>query len=396
VPIELAFAAMFGAVFGSFLNVCILRWGAEPKESVMHPPSRCPGCGHEIRWYENIPIVSWLALRGRCSGCGTRISPLYPAVELATALLWAGAVALLGPTLPAFKLAVASTILVGIAVSDARAYIIPHELSLGGTAIALIFAAYPDVGGILAAIYGALFGAGVILLVGELTELALGQEAMGGGDCALMGMVGAFFGWEVVLPVVAFGAVISLFLYALAASLSQLRSRAAAVGGEPGQRQPGMRWAKVLTLLLGGFVLLALLAWSVTAGFVGPVLLALFHGVLGAGAAYYLSFVLPDRLVAGRWAGVLGLFGAAAGIAIGGGFAPECLIAGVLLAAIAVWGGRRVEVAASPDTAEELSSGGYIPFGVGLALAAGLLAYTGGPEHMRQMFADLAPALGIG
>ena len=58
---------MFGAVFGSFLNVCILRWGAEPKQSVMHPPSRCPGCGHQIRWYENIPIVSWLVLRGRCS-----------------------------------------------------------------------------------------------------------------------------------------------------------------------------------------------------------------------------------------------------------------------------------------------------------------------------------------
>ncbi len=395
-PIELVFAAMFGAVFGSFLNVCILRWGAEPKESVMHPPSRCPGCGHQIRWYENIPLVSWIALRGRCSQCGNPISPLYPAVELATALLWAGAVALLGPTLAAFKLAVASTILVGIAVSDARAYIIPHELSLGGTAIALVFAAYPDVAGLVPGIYGALFGAGVILLVGELTELALGQEAMGGGDCALMGMVGAFFGWEVVLPVVALGAVISLFLYALAISLSQFRSRAAAAGAEAGQPPQRMRWAKVLTLLLGGFLLLALLAWSVIAGFVGPVLLALFHGVLGAGVAYYLSFILPERVLAGGWAGVLGLFGAAAGIAIGGGLAPNSLIAGVLLAAVAVWGGRRVEVTASPDSVEELSSGGYIPFGVGLALAAGLLAYTGGPEQMRRMFADLAPALGIG
>ena len=103
------FAGLFGAVIGSFLNVCILRWGAEPKESVLHPPSRCPRCGHGIRWYENIPILSWLALRGRCRGCGKPISPLYPAVELATALLWAGAVALLGPTLVALKLAVAST-----------------------------------------------------------------------------------------------------------------------------------------------------------------------------------------------------------------------------------------------------------------------------------------------
>jgi leader peptidase (prepilin peptidase) / N-methyltransferase len=396
VPIELAFAAMFGAIFGSFLNVCILRWGAEPKESVLHPPSRCPGCGHQIRWYENIPILSWLALRGRCSGCGKSISPLYPAVELATALLWAGAVALMGPTLPAFKLAVASTILVGIAVSDARAYIIPHELSLGGTAIALAFAAYPDAAGLLPAIYGALFGAGVILLVGELTELALGQEAMGGGDCALMGMVGAFFGWEIVLPVVAFGAVISLLLYALAVGLAQVRSTPPTAEAETGGQQPRTRWVKVLILLLGGLAVLAALAWSVIAGLAGPVLVALFHGVLGAGAAYYLSFIIPERLLAGGWAGVLGLIGAAAGIAIGGGFFPERLIAAALLAALAVWGVRRVEVTASPDTVEELSSGGYIPFGVGLALAAGLLAYTGGPEQMRQLFAELAPALGIG
>lgn len=395
-PIELVFAALFGAIFGSFLNVCILRWGAEPKESVLHPPSRCPRCGHQIRWYENIPIVSWVALRGRCSGCGMRISPLYPAVELATALLWAGAVALMGPTFAALKLAIASTILAGIAVSDARAYIIPHELSLGGTAVALGFAAYPEFAGLLPAIYGALFGAGIILLVGELTELALGQEAMGGGDCALMGMVGAFFGWEVVLPVVAFGAVISLVLYAVAMWLA--RPRPADMGPEvdAAARQPGMRWGKVLILLLGGFLLLGLLAWSLVAGFVGPVLSTLFHGVLGAGAAYYLSFLVPERLLLGGWAGVFGLLGGAAGIAIGGRFSPDRLIAAVLLAGIAVWGGRRVEVAASPDTAEELSSGGYIPFGVGLALAAGLLAYTGGPERMREIFADLAPALGLG
>jgi Flp pilus assembly protein protease CpaA len=316
-------------------------------------------------------------------------------VELATALLWAGAFALLGPSLAAFKLAVASTILVGIAVSDARAYIIPHELSLGGTAIALAFAAYPDFTGLWSAIYGALFGAGVILLVGELTELALRQEAMGGGDCALMGMVGAFFGWQVVLPVVAFGAVISLLLYGLAVALP--RPRAAAPGEvETGEQQPGMQWGKVLTLLLGGFVLLGLLTWSLRAGVVGPVLLTLFHGVLGAGAAYYLSFLVPERLLAGGWAGVVGLLGAAAGIAVGDGFSPNRLVAAVLLAAVAVWGVRRVEVTASPETAEELSSGGYIPFGVGLALAAGMLAYTGGPERMRQLFAELAPALGIG
>ena len=138
-----AYAALLGGVLGSFLNVCILRWSAEPKQSVMRPRSRCPSCGHAIRWYENVPVISWIVLRGRCSGCGARISPMYPAVEAAAALLWGGSVALLGPGVPALQLAVASTLLLGIAVSDARAFIIPHEFSLGGTAIALAFAAWP-------------------------------------------------------------------------------------------------------------------------------------------------------------------------------------------------------------------------------------------------------------
>ncbi|MBA3260416.1 MAG: prepilin peptidase [Gemmatimonadales bacterium] len=388
-------AAVLGAVLGSFLNVCILRWGAEPKQSVVHPPSRCPGCGHQIRWYENIPILSWLALRGRCSGCGSRISPLYPAVELATALLWAGSVALLGPTLTALELAVASTILVGIAVSDARAYIIPHELSLGGTAMALAFAAYPDFSGVAAAVQGALFGAGLILLVGELTELALGQEAMGGGDCALMGMVGGFFGWELVLPVVALGALISLVLYTIVSLLPRPAAHDATEAADEGETG-GMRWGKLFTLLSGGVVLLGLMMFALSAGVLGPVVLALFDGVLGAGAAYYLSLVLPERAFRGTWPGVRGLMGAAVGIGVGAGLSPTRIAVGAVAAAAALWAARRVEVAASPETTEELSSGGYIPFGVGLALAAGLLGYTGGAERMRQAFAELAPALGLG
>ena len=75
-PLIVGYFALLGAILGSFLNVCILRWGAEPKQSVMSPPSRCPSCGHAIRWYENVPIVSWLFLTGKCSGCGARISPM--------------------------------------------------------------------------------------------------------------------------------------------------------------------------------------------------------------------------------------------------------------------------------------------------------------------------------
>jgi leader peptidase (prepilin peptidase)/N-methyltransferase len=382
--------ALLGAVLGSFLNVCILRWGAEPKQSVMHPPSRCPSCGHAIRWYENIPIVSWLFLRGRCSGCGTAISPLYPAVEVTTALLWAGSVALLGLGVPALELAVAATLLLGIAVTDARAFIIPHELSLGGTVIALAFAAWPDVAGVPDAIRGALFGAGLVLLVGELTELVLGQEAMGGGDCALMGMIGAFFGWEAVWPVIALGALISLVLHVAAA----LRRSAPAEDGSNGEPAPALRWGKLLQLLAGGLVLVGLMGVAARAGVVGWMLRAAFYAVVGAGAAYYVSFLLPKRMPGGPVTQVWGLLGAALGIAIGTAHWIGLLTALGLGGGALAWASRRT-VMASPESTDELSAHGYLPFGVGLSIAAVLLAFTGGFERVRVVFAEIAPGLGL-
>lgn len=245
------------------------------------------------------------------------------------------------------------------------------------------------------AVQGALFGAGLILLVGELTELALGQEAMGGGDCALMGMVGAFFGWEIVLPVVALGALISLVLYVIASVLPRQETDAGAEAAGDGA-PAGLRWGKVVIMLGGGIVLLAGMAFALQAGVFGPVLVALYHAILGAGAAYYLSFLLPERAFQGSWPRVRGLLGAAAGVAVGAGPAPARIAAAAGVVAASLWAARRVEVSASPETTEELSSGGYIPFGVGLALAAGLLAYTGGAERMRRALAELAPALGLG
>ncbi len=399
----LAWFALLGAALGSFLNVCILRWGAEPKQSVMHPPSRCPDCGHAIRWYENIPIVSWIALRGKCSGCGARISPMYPAIEAATALLWAGSVALLGLSVAAVELAVASTLLLGIAVSDARAFIIPHELSLGGTAIALAFAAWPDPAGLLDAFRGALFGAGLVLLVGELTELVLGQEAMGGGDCALMGMVGAFFGWESVWPVLAVGAFIGIVLHVAAslrrkpppppAAAATSAAESAAAESMP-ESNGGMRWGRLLTLLAAGLALGGLMGVAAGAGVLGGVLRAGFYAVLGAGAAYYVSFVLPQRVLGGRAAQVWGLLGAAAGLAIGTAHWGGLLAAVLLGAGSWGWAARR-QVDASPVTAEELSAGGYLPFGVGLSIAAVVLGFTGGFERVREVFGEIGPGLGL-
>jgi leader peptidase (prepilin peptidase) / N-methyltransferase len=381
--------ALLGAVFGSFLNVCILRWGAEPKQSVMHPPSRCPTCGHAIRWYENIPILSWLFLRGKCSECGTRISPMYPAIEATTAVLWALAAARLGFGLPAIQLAVAATLLLGIAVSDARAFIIPHEFSLGGTAIALAFAAWPDPAGVLGAVQGALFGAGLVLLIGELTELVLGQEAMGGGDCALMGMVGAFFGWESAWPVLALGAFISVVLHLLSSLRRSPR-------GEPGTAEvhrQGIRWGKLVKLVAGGLALVALMGVAARAGMIGAMLRGLFHAVLGAGAAYYASFVLLRRMPVGALTQVWGLLGAGIGIALG---TPSWVgvVAGLVLAGGSLLWASRQTVISSPATTDELSAQGYLPFGVGLSIAAVVLAYSGGFEWVRELFAEVAMAFG--
>ena len=382
--------ALLGAVLGSFLNVCILRWGAEPKQSVVYPPSRCPNCGHAIRWSENIPIVSWLFLRGKCSGCGTRISPMYPAIEATTALLWGGSVALLGLGLPAVELAVAATLLLGIAVSDARAFIIPHELSLGGTAIALAFAAWPEPAGVLGAVQGAFFGAGLVLLVGELTELVLGQEAMGGGDCALMGMVGAFFGWESVWPVLALGAFVSIVLHVAAMVL-----RSAPAGQEAGDEpRPGIRWGNLFKLLAGGLLLGGLMGVAVWEGAIGGILRAAFYAALGAGAAYYVSFLMPKRLLGSSLTQVWGLIGAGVGIAIGTARWMGILGGLALGVGALVWASRQT-VTASPARTDELSAQGYLPFGVGLSIAAALLAFTGGVERVREVFVEIAPGLGL-
>ena len=272
---------------------------------------------------------------------------MYPAIEAATALIWGGAVALLGPTLVALQLAVASTLLLGIAVSDSRAFIIPHEFSIGGTALALAFAAWPDPAGLADALRGALFGAGLVLLVGELTELALGQEAMGGGDCALMGMVGAFFGWESVWPVLALGAFVGIVLH-VAALLRRSRGPEPSAGDQQTTAvSPGLRWRRVFVLIAGGLVLGGLMGVAVHAGVIGSVLRMIFHGTLGAGAAYYLSFVVPKRVLHGPIAQVWGLLGAAVGIMIGSA-GWGSLMLGIGLGAGALALARRRTVEASP------------------------------------------------
>lgn len=215
-------AGLYGLLIGSFLNVCSLRWPLE--QSVVRPRSRCPNCETLIAWYDNVPVVSWLVLRGECRHCREPISAQYPLVELATGLVWAGVFALHGPTWEALRGAVFLTLIFGISISDARFYIIPDEFSIGGTVVGLALAFLP--GGIewIPAFVGAAAGYAVLWLVGVLgtwliEKLSPGRleeagvdQAMGGGDIKMMMMIGAFLGpWGVALTVF-LGSVLALLV----------------------------------------------------------------------------------------------------------------------------------------------------------------------------------------
>ncbi len=203
------YAGLIGAAVGSFLNVCVHRWPLDL--SVITPRSRCPGCEEEIAWYHNIPVLGWLVLRGRCSSCDQRISVQYPAVELATALLWAASAAFVGFDLDGLRAAVFLTILLGIALTDARHYIIPDQFSLGGLVLGLAFAAMPGGFAFTSALLGAAVGFGLLWLVAVVGEWVFKQPAMGGGDVKMMAMIGSFLG--------APGVLLTLFLGALFGSV---------------------------------------------------------------------------------------------------------------------------------------------------------------------------------
>jgi leader peptidase (prepilin peptidase) / N-methyltransferase len=190
--IWVAFAALSGLFFGSFLNVCALRWPQE--ESVIAPGSRCPTCGTPLRWNENLPLFGWLWLRGRCRSCQTPISVQYPLVELATALLWGGTVLHLGVEWEAIRGIVFLSLLLGIALSDARFYLIPDPFSVGGLGLGLGLALLPGGIGFLSALAGAVLGFAFLWFVAWAGEKAFRKEAMGGGDIKMMAMVGAFLG----------------------------------------------------------------------------------------------------------------------------------------------------------------------------------------------------------
>jgi leader peptidase (prepilin peptidase)/N-methyltransferase len=237
--ILLVFAFAAGSCIGSFLNVCVARWPAEL--SVVSPRSRCPKCGHEIAWYENVPLLSWLALRARCRGCKAPISIVYPAVELLVALGWIAAVWYFGFSFTALRVAVFGTVLLGVMLTDALHYIIPDGFTAFGLGWALLAAALSlfvgetlPFAGLYDAVIGACVGAGAIAIVGWLGEMAFKKEAMGFGDVTLMAMVGAHLGPSRTLLTIFLGALVGAVTFlVIVLPVGALRSRRRGVPFEP-------------------------------------------------------------------------------------------------------------------------------------------------------------------
>ncbi len=229
---------MFGLVFGSFLNVCIHRI---PRElSVVWPGSACPKCHHDIKPYDNIPVVSWLILRGRCRNCGAPISPRYAVVELLTGLLFLACYQQFGLTIFSFKYCVFSFLIVGLIFMDAEWKLLPDAFTLPGLAVGLglsLLAPVNDVITMIApvlmnghtiswrwlslgdALAGAAIGASFFYGIAMLYLHARGREGMGLGDVKLMAMVGAFLGMRLTVLTI-FGASLVGSMFGLATVLA--------------------------------------------------------------------------------------------------------------------------------------------------------------------------------
>ncbi|MCM3870990.1 MAG: prepilin peptidase [Pyrinomonadaceae bacterium] len=227
-PFSYIIAGAFGAIVGSFLNVVIHRLPRE--ESVALPSSKCPSCSTEIAFYDNVPVLSYVLLGGRCRSCKTHISARYPAVELLTALLFVAVTWRTGvtPALP-FDLIFVSALLALVFI-DAEHMILPNAITYPGMVFALVarlaipyLVAAPyfdDIPGlmngplhgwpvwavsIVGAFIGALAGGGSLWLMGWLWEKLRGVEAMGLGDVKMMFMVGAYFGWRLTILTIFLG-----------------------------------------------------------------------------------------------------------------------------------------------------------------------------------------------
>lgn len=207
-------AFVFGSIVGSFLNVCILRLPLD--QSIVKPRSRCPQCGQMIRWFDNIPILSWVLLRGRCRFCKKGISWRYPFIELLSGLLAWAFVVRFGIHWWVIVYYLFSASLLVVAVIDIDHRIIPNEISLSGIVLGFVLSFFLPGITWLDSLLGAFLGGGLLFAIAEIYRLLRKIEGMGMGDVKLLGMIGAFLGWRalpfVVLLSSAAGTIVGLLL----------------------------------------------------------------------------------------------------------------------------------------------------------------------------------------
>ena len=246
---DIALAGLLGLLIGSFLNVVIHRlpqimeqqWDAEcaehqaakadaahtpapPSITLSRPRSRCPHCGHAIRWFENIPVVSWLLLRGKCKQCSHRISVRYPLVEITTAALFAWCIARWGFTPAGWAWCGFSAALLTLALIDWDTTFLPDDITLPLVWAGLVAAALGWTGITLSnALWGAVAGYLSLWSIYWLFKLLTGKEGMGYGDFKLFAALGAWFGWQALIPIILMASVIGAIIGIVMKLRSNLR-----------------------------------------------------------------------------------------------------------------------------------------------------------------------------
>jgi leader peptidase (prepilin peptidase) / N-methyltransferase len=187
---------LFGAIIGSFLNVCIHRLPRQ--QSVAWPPSACPHCGHMLAWYENIPVLSYLALRARCRSCRMPISVRYPLIEAFTSAMFVLGLWHYGPGLLLVQRLILGCMLIVLFAIDLEHQLLPNVITLPAIVIGFIFSFYTEPGW-EASLIGIAIGGGILFAVAEAYFRIRKEEGLGMGDVKMLAMIGAFLGWKLTL-----------------------------------------------------------------------------------------------------------------------------------------------------------------------------------------------------
>jgi leader peptidase (prepilin peptidase)/N-methyltransferase len=204
-PWLVALAGLLGLAVGSFLNVCIYRLPLE--QSLAFPPSHCTSCHRRLSWFENVPVLAWIVLRGRCRTCHARISAVYPAVELFTGAMFAWAAWHYGPGLLLVSRLLFGCMLIVLFFIDLRHRVLPNPITVGGTAVGFLFS-FATPPGWVSSLIGLAIGGLIPLLLAEAYLRLRKIEGLGMGDVKMLALIGAFLGWQLVLLTLAVASVL--------------------------------------------------------------------------------------------------------------------------------------------------------------------------------------------